>query len=36
MAVAAYLIDCVGRSWLQQLRRKLEGIKLYAVEGARK
>jgi hypothetical protein len=33
-AVAAYLIGCVGLSWLQQLRQKIAKVRWYATEGA--
>jgi len=33
-AVAAYLIGCVGLSWLQQLRQKLERFGRMQPEGA--
>jgi len=34
-AVAAYLIGCVGLSWLQQLRQKLERFGRMPIEGHR-
>ena len=33
-AVAAYLIACVGVSWLQQIRQKFQRAMRYAAEGA--
>jgi len=33
-AVAAYLIGCIGFSWLQQRRQKFGKVRSYATEGA--